>query len=280
MGQESSKVGTTGRCLNGLAEANLYAVGAGRALLYHAAMPIIHDSAVALRRLDYSESSQIVVFFTRAHGQVRGMARGIKRSTKTRFAVGIDLLDIGMLSVSSRGERPVGLATVTEWKQTRSLAGLREKLERVHAAQYAAEITTRLTHEWDPHPELFEALVEYLCTLASGRGSLGTVVRFQLDLLHSIGSPPRFDACIACSTAQSITCFSSHEGGVICRNCEGGFHEKRELSPQTLAVLRGEASTPTEGPFVLLNYHLSHLMGRASLLGAKLVPEERRRRIR
>src|SRR5215510_10576041 len=99
-------------------------------------MPLLRDSAVVLGRLDYSETSQILVLFTREQGKVRAIAKGAKRSTKARFAPGIDLLDIGSVVISVRHERAEGLATLTEWKQTRSLSGLREKLERLSAAQY------------------------------------------------------------------------------------------------------------------------------------------------
>ena len=106
-------------------------------------MALISDSAVVLTRLDYSETSQVIVLLTRAHGKVRAIAKGIKRGTKKRFAAGIDLLDVGQVVVSSRYERGPGLATVTEWKQTRSLSGLREKLFRIQGAQYVAEITAQ-----------------------------------------------------------------------------------------------------------------------------------------
>ena len=37
-------------------------------------MPLIQDQAVVLRRLDYSETSQVLVLFTRDHGKVRAIA--------------------------------------------------------------------------------------------------------------------------------------------------------------------------------------------------------------
>ena len=74
-------------------------------------MPLIRDAAVVLGRIDYSESSQILVLFTREHGKVRAIAKGAKRSTKTRFAPGVDLLDIGTVIFSVRHERAEGLAT-------------------------------------------------------------------------------------------------------------------------------------------------------------------------
>ena len=42
------------------------------------------DTAICIRALDYSESSQIVTFFTRATGKVDAIAKGSKR-TGSRF---------------------------------------------------------------------------------------------------------------------------------------------------------------------------------------------------
>lgn len=307
-------------------------------------MPTVSDQAIVLTRLDYSETSQIVVFFTRDHGKVRAIAKGIKRGTKTRFASGADLLDIGAITVVSREERAAGLATLTEWKHTRSLMGLRDKLTRLYAGQYCADVTAQLTEDWDPHADLFEALRDSLTELADadegpsrspGRGAtgsllpvpksghtragkppvtpdekrfdaprtgsdvIGVVVRYQLALLESIGSMPRFDACIGCGRADEITHFSSHEGGVICRHCEPGRIEKRGLSQATLNTLRGSSpreGSPTRpssqadaparlqanayiGPFDILDYHLTQMMGRPSALSEKLVPAAKRRRL-
>jgi DNA repair protein RecO (recombination protein O) len=241
-------------------------------------MATISDSAVVLRRLDYSETSQVIVFFTRQHGKVRAIGKGIKRGTKTRFAVGIDLLDLGQIVVSVRQERTEKLATLTEWKQTRSLFALREKLFRIQGAEYAAEITAQLTEDWDPHVELHDALVTVLDELSQADEALGPVVRYQRRLLEAIGSLPRFDACVLCGRTQDLTHFSSFEGGMVCRSCEPAQVEKLALSPAALKTLTGmDEPSSLAGPFSVLNYHLSHLMGREPLLGAKLVPRQRRR---
>lgn len=287
-------------------------------------MPVIHDYAIVLGRLDYSETSQVIVLFTREHGKVRAIAKGIKRGTKTRFAVGIDLLDVGHVVLSSRQERTANLATVTEWKQARSLSGLREKLHRIQAAEYAAEITAHLTEDWDPHIELFDALVTTLTELSNAAEALPLVVGYQLRLLDSIGSMPRFDACVLCGRTVDLTHFSSFEGGMVCRHCEPGQVEKRELPAATISLLQrqhgrtrrahpatanpdhaaggtrvgatgslpasaagrtrppnGDASLaagdPIAGAFGVLNYHISHLMGREPRLAAKLTPSPKHR---
>lgn len=246
-------------------------------------MSLSRDQAVVLRRLDYSETSQVLVLFARDHGKVRAIAKGIKRGTKTRFAVGIDLLDIGHVVFSSRVERREKLATLTEWKQAHSLFGLRENLPRIQAAQYAAEVTAALTEDWDPHTELFDALVGLLMSLCETSNVLELLVRYQISLLEEIGSLPRFDACVLCAREGDLTYFSSFDGGLVCRHCEPGQVEKREVTPGTTSILQawtaGEEreaeveAASLNGPFTVLNYHLAHLMGREPTLASSIVPK-------
>lgn len=242
-------------------------------------MPLIRDQAVVLRRLDYSETSQVLVLFTREHGKARAIAKGVKRSTKRRFAAAIDLLEVGQVNLSTRRARPQELATLTEWKQTRPLSALREKLPRLHAAQYAAEVTAGVTEDWDPHQRLYDALLALLENLCHLDDPLAAVVAFLTGLLTEVGSAPQFERCSGCgATVDSRVAagglyFSSHQGGLLCRDCEPAYVEKRSVSPAVLAVLRSRTATrtaATAGAFDLLNYHLSHLMGRAPLLADKI----------
>lgn len=250
-------------------------------------MPTVSDQAVVLSRVDYSETSQIISFLTRVHGKVRAIAKGIKRGTKTRFAAGADLLDIGDIVVVTREERSPGLATLTEWKHSRSLMGLRERLMRIYAGQYCAEITAQLTEDWDPHPDLFDALTGALSALSDAEDVLESVVHYQVALLHAIGTLPRFDECVSCGREADISHFSSHEGGVICRHCEAQHVEKRAVSAASVSTIRSllnegpTAINPLNdehcvGPFDVLDYHLTHLMGRPAALSEKLLPRSKR----
>jgi DNA repair protein RecO (recombination protein O) len=237
-------------------------------------MPLTKDEAIVIRRLDYSETSQVVVLFGRSSGKIRAIAKGIKRSTKVRFAVGIDLLDVGHVMVSARSPRPIELATVTEWKQSEALSGLRSRLERMHAAGYAAEVVAGLTEDWDPHPALFDSLLVLLRTLCEASDVMPPLVAFQQVLLAEVGSLPDFQACMSCGRvpgSKEPSCFSSVEGGLVCRDCESAFVEKLDLPPGLAAVLGGEVDAQTApGAFAVLDYHISHLMGRAPLTSSLL----------
>lgn len=244
-------------------------------------MAIITDSAVALRRIDYSETSQIVVLFTRDHGKIRVIAKGIKRSTKKRFATGLDLLDVGRATIRVRGERPSGLANMTEWKQTQSFNALREELFRVYAGLYAAEVTAQLTEDWDAHPGLYEALVHLLDRLCQASTPIEPIVDYQTALLLAIGSGPMLTACVTCGKTANLTHFSSIAGGMVCRSCSPACAEKRSVSAPTLKALQQRPADPMpEGAFALLNYHLTHLMGKESLLAAKLLSPSGKKMLR
>jgi len=235
-------------------------------------MSSISDDAVVLGRLDYSETSQILVFFTHGHGKVRVMGKGLKKSTRKRFAAGIDLLDIGQLTISARHARTEQLSNMIEWKQTKSLSGLRDTLSRLYAAQYVSEITTRLTEDWDPHETLFLALVHALETIADAGFALMPVVIYQRQLLEEIGSYPRFDICMLCQRDDNLTHFSSFEGGMICQDCQPKQVEKKRILATTLGALLYEPTEETcAGAFKTFNYHISHQMGKEPVLARKLL---------
>ncbi len=235
-------------------------------------MSSISDEAIVLSRIDYSETSQVLVCFTRNHGKVRVIGKGLKKSTKTRFAAGIDLLDIGHLTISARHARTEQLSTIIEWKQTKSLGGLRDSLQRLYAAQYIADITSRLTEDWDPHETLFLALVNALKATSTADQVLLSVVEYQRQLLQEIGSYPRFDCCMLCQRRDHLSHFSSFEGGMICQHCQTQQVEKKRLLPATLSALQHRASADNyAGAFKTLNYHISHQMGKESALAGKLL---------
>ncbi len=230
-------------------------------------MPHIHDSAVVLRRLDYSESSLVVAVFGRTHGKVRVIAKGIRRSTKKEFKPGLDLLEAGEIVLSIREERQEALAILVEWKQQRAFVGLREKLDRLNAAQYIADVAARMTEDWDPHPSVYESLVHTLDALASADDVLSHLVRFQRTLLDEVGLLPIVDQCVACRQPiahASEIYISSFEGGLLCRDCEGAHVEKRRVTVAPEALVAGDESDPAvaSGMFDMYNYHLTHLIKR------------------
>lgn len=236
-------------------------------------MAAFKDEAIVLRRLDYSESSQVLAFFMREHGQQRLIAKGIKRSTKSRFMPAIDLLERGHATfiLSSRTEG--GLGTLTEWHQTDAYLGLREDLTRLYAAQYGAEITSAMTEENDPHAEVFDALAALFEALAGGESALGSLAAYQIALIHAVGLWPDLTRCVMCDRVappQRAAYFSARQGGVVCRQCQSRAGQTRLVNAAALMALReGSISLDLARPVLeLLDHTIVCHVGRPTSLGA------------
>jgi len=233
------------------------------------------DIAICLRRLDYSETSQVLALLTREHGQQRVIAKGIKRCTKMRPNVGIDLLEMGHVIFSRRPGREDHLATLTEWRQDDTFPHLRRELAPNYAAQYAAEVTAQLTEVHDPHPRLFDALHGLLNGLKEEPPG-AALVAYLWRMLTEIGLRPELSRCTGCGrevAGDRVLYFSSRLGGAVCRDCEGAVVEKRRVDPRTAHWLAQSAPLPTAAArsiFDLLDYHLTEIMARPPRLSQPL----------
>ena len=198
------------------------------------------DLAICIRAIDYSETSQIVSFFTKATGKIDAIAKGSKR-LKSPFDGPIEVLSHGnIVFIDSAGEK---LATLTEFQQQPALINLRNNLFMLYACLFAAELMNNLTHDYDPHPELFDSFLEFLHNVNEQHSSsderrniLALLILFQLTLLREIGLQPILNACANCKAIYDIRnttyeiYFSSSANGIICRDCEASFPDKIRLS--------------------------------------------------
>ena len=236
------------------------------------------DLAICIRAIDYSETSQIVSFFTRATGKIDAIAKGSKRP-KSPFDGPIEVLSHGnIVFVDSAGEK---LATLTEFQQQPALINLRNSLFMLYACLFAAELMNKLTHDYDPHPELFDSFLEFLhnanerhSASDQRRDIMALLILFQLTLLREIGLQPILNHCVNCKTqyaarnTQYEIYFSSSANGLICRDCEPSFPDKIRLTKEASACLIAFKQIPESAEKTLkeiekvLVHHLTGLLGR------------------
>jgi DNA repair protein RecO (recombination protein O) len=219
------------------------------------------DTAVCIRVVDYSETSQIVTFFTKANGKIGAIARGSKRP-KSAFDGPIEMFSYGEIVFSDPAKEK--LATLTEFQQ-HGFTDLTSNLFAFNCCLFAAELLNKLTHDNDPHPELFDSFLQFLHDVSEHRAYpepgrrissiehqdiLSLLILFQLTLLREIGLMPILNACANCkkrydkqitSDERRVTSdefyFSSSANGLICRDCEASFPDKIKLSKYAAACL-------------------------------------------
>jgi len=203
------------------------------------------DVAICIRALDYSETSQIVTFFTRAAGKISAIAKGSKRP-KSAFDGPIEILSYGKIVFSDSNKEK--LATLTEFEQHPGFTHLGDNLFTLNCCLFAAELVNQLTNEYDPHPELFDSFLQFLQNVheqratsnsaghltVEQRDTLSLLILFQLALLKEVGLQPILNACVNCKNDFHAdwpeVYFSSSANGLICRDCEGNFPDKLRLT--------------------------------------------------
>jgi DNA repair protein RecO (recombination protein O) len=228
----------------------------------------IKDQGICIHTVDYSETSQVVTFFTRDHGKVGAMAKGSRRP-KSAIGGRIELFSYGdLVLVDSPNAK---LATLTEFQARFDVVvGMSSRLSAYHCALLATELLDKLTQDRDPHPGLYEGYLEFLQEDIATQEVLPGLIRFQWGLLRQIGLEPVTDRCANCQTplipAWPECYFSSLANGLICRDCEGAFADRISVSGPAARVLTGidrqGASDPAACDTVerLLINHFSNLL--------------------
>ena len=194
------------------------------------------DTAICIRAVDYSETSQIVTFFTRATGRIGAIAKGSKRP-KSSFEGPIEVFSYGKIVVSVPDREK--LATLTEFEQRLNFSHLADDIFALNCSFFAAELINLLTNEYDPHPGLFDSFLQFLKNASEHRDTLSLLILFQLALLKEIGLQPVLNACVNCKSNYchsrtsgnwSEVYFSSSANGLICRDCDDSFPDKIRLT--------------------------------------------------
>jgi DNA repair protein RecO (recombination protein O) len=245
------------------------------------------DLAICIRAIDYSETSQIVTFFTKAAGKIDAIAKGSKRP-KSPFDGPIEVLSHGnIVFIDPASEK---LATLTEFQQQPELLDLHKNLFVLYSCLFAAELLNNLTHDHDPHPELFDSFLQFLQNAneqhspnEQQRDILALLILFQLTLLKEIGLQPILSHCVNCKTqyaahnTQNEIYFSSSANGLICRDCESSFPDRIKLSKDASACLSALKNIPDSAEITLkeiekvLVHHLTELLGRTLKMAGYII---------
>jgi DNA repair protein RecO (recombination protein O) len=199
---------------------------------------LFRDDAVVLRAQKLGESDRIVTLFTRRHGRIRAVAKGIRKTTSK---YGGRLEPFGHIDIQWAQGRS-DLHTIAQVEGIELYGGhLMEDYPRYTAASAIAETAERLSPmESEP------ALRLYLLTLGAF-GALATVSRAPTLILDSYllramalaGWAPALVECAVCGTPGQHRAFSVQAGGCVCPDCRppGSAHP----APATLSLLEALA---------------------------------------
>jgi DNA repair protein RecO (recombination protein O) len=231
---------------------------------------LYRTQAIVLKRMDLGEADRIITLYTREHGKLRAVAKGVRRATSRSaghlepFTLTDVLLAVGReLDVISQAE------TIAPFR------AVREQVVLTTHAYYLAELTDLLTEDRMENQAVFSALVEGFTALSEEPDPRVVVIAFQLVLLHALGYQPELSECVDCrgSIRPVANRFSAMLGGVLCPDCGPRDGMSRAIEVDALKLLRnlqrsrgvrlvhvpGEVSRDAEN---LLRTYAEHIMER------------------
>src|SRR5579884_4277303 len=202
--------------------------------------------AVVLRSIRLGEADRVLHLYTRAHGRVGAVAKGV-RKTMSRFGARLEPLSHAEL-VLHRGRSE--LETVTSAQLVRSHRQAREDYYRLSVGLIGAEAMLRLFSEEEANERAFTAVTRFLDLLdgsphAADRPALDPLgLSFQLKLLWLSGYLPHISDCAECGTAdEPLVGYSPRAGGAVCARCAGSA-EALALSGPGIAGIGALLSRP------------------------------------
>ncbi|MBG0828981.1 DNA repair protein RecO [Planomonospora sp. ID67723] len=202
-------------------------------------MSLYRDEGVVLRTHKLGEADRIVTVLTKRTGKIRGVAKGVRRTT-SRFGARlepfthVDLqLHVGRtLDVVTQAEtiRPYGEALVTDYPRYTAGSAMLETADRLIAG------------EKEPALRQFLLLVGGLRALAAAEHEARLVLdAYFLRSLAVAGYAPALEVCARCEAA-AVRAFAIVAGGVVCGNCRpaGAAVPEGETLALMLALLKGD----------------------------------------
>jgi DNA repair protein RecO (recombination protein O) len=199
-------------------------------------MPAEKATAIVLSVVEFSESSSVVVLFTREFGKLHAMAKGARRP-KGPFESALDLLAQCRIVFLRKSSGALDLLT---------------------------------------EAKLDDAAVETLADLAAGGDAARRMLRFELQALRLLGHLPSLEQCVECGAAapsEGRVAFGLLAGGVLCARCREGQRNVVSISSEARAVLvrfalRDNSWQDYEVPprvrgevRGVVNHYLAHLLG-------------------
>ena len=154
-------------------------------------MATYKTEGVILKRLNYGEADRILTIYTKNHGKIRAMAKGVRKIT-SRKGGNVELFNHCILFLAEGRN----LDILTEAQVAHSFSRVSDDLEKTAAAFYLVELVDQLTPDGQVNRQVFDLLVGALGELSAkdlpagkaGLKSLSAITEiFEIELLKILG---------------------------------------------------------------------------------------------
>jgi DNA repair protein RecO (recombination protein O) len=205
-------------------------------------MPLYKEQGIVLRSMKLGEADKIVTILTQGAGKVRGVAKGIRRTT-SKFGARLEpLTHVSLLMY--RGQS--NLDTITQTEILSPFRAIRGDFSLIAAGETLLEAVDKVAEEHERNVRLFMLLLNGLRALEAGpRDPAAVAESFLLKLLSLSGFHPSLSGCAVCGLPGSHGWFSAGQGGVVCDGC--AENEAARVSERSVRWLEALADVTLDG---------------------------------
>ncbi len=187
-------------------------------------------NVINLKSYNLNEADKIVVMYSKEKGLIKGIAKGIKKTT-SKLGGRMDLLVANKMMLN-KGRN---LDTICQAEALNTFFNLRQDINKLFYAMYCCEIVTNFGIENDPNSNeiysLFYTFLEYISAAKKKEHIMLCVLKFQLKMMNITGYSLELNNCVKCLTppdSEDIY-FSTEHGGILCKNCAAGICKKIKI---------------------------------------------------
>lgn len=175
-------------------------------------------TAITLKTFDLGEADRILSLFSKEHGIIKAVAKGVKKAN-SKFGGSLDLLNVNELVI--RHGRNLG--TIVQCDSYKNFPLLRLDYDRLIYSLFLGELILLFSNEGEPVQEVFDLLLYTLDIMQYSESPLWYTIWFEMHLLTILGYQANLFSCDLCQEKiQDINNklgFSLITGSVICENC-------------------------------------------------------------
>jgi len=183
----------------------------------------VHQNAILLGGVNYSESSRVIWLLTPEFGRQSLLVKGARRP-RSKYLGNLETFNLVRV-IYRKGERST-LFTLREIDVLDHFGGIRKSLDAFWAASEAVELVKAVSEEEQESQALFELLRTFLTVADKYNKDTGALklflLAFRWRLVSILGMAPRLVECLRChrkpSRAPSYR-FLLVEGGILCPDC-------------------------------------------------------------
>jgi DNA repair protein RecO (recombination protein O) len=159
-------------------------------------MPLIETESLIIKTHNLAEADRIVVFLTREHGMVRGVAKGAKR-LKSQFGSALEPFSVVRLEYFQKDA--IELVSIRNVDLIQSYFAAAANPDFLQKFSYLGDLLIAFSPPHDPNETLYRMVKASIETAAADAGSLLSVgVYFELWLLRLAGYMPDWSKCDQC----------------------------------------------------------------------------------